>query len=102
VQSRAVDGDTSEALLDQDGEKVAVRFTVDLEGRLTDVQTQRWADQTDDKTFALIPFGGKTKEERRFGAYTIPTLVSVCWWYGTGRYARHEFFRATINNAEFR
>jgi hypothetical protein len=66
------------------------------------VQTQRWGDQTDEKTFALIPFGGHPKEERRFGDYTIPTLVSVGWWYGTERYAEHEFFRATIHSAEFR
>jgi hypothetical protein len=41
------------------------------------VQTQRWGDQTDEKTFALIPFGGHLKEERRFDDYTIPTQVSV-------------------------
>jgi hypothetical protein len=102
VRWRAVDGETAEALLELDGEQIGVRFTVDVDGRLTGVQTQRWGDQTDDKTFALIPFGGHLKEERRFGDYTIPTQVSVGWWYGTERYARHEFFRATIHSAEFR
>ena len=102
VRWRAVDGETAEALLDLDGDQIAVRLSVDLEGRLTGVQTQRWGDQTDDKTFALIPFGGHTKEERRFGDYTIPTQVSVGWWYGTERFLRHEFFRATIHSAEFR
>jgi uncharacterized protein DUF6544 len=102
VRWRAVDAETSEALLDLDGEQIAVRFTADPGGRLTGVQTQRWGDQTDEKTFAPIPFGGHTKAERRFGDYTIPTEVSVGWWYGTERYARHEFFRATIHGAEFR
>ena len=42
------------------------------------MQTQRWGDQTDDRTFALIPSGGHLKDERRFGDYTIPTQVSAC------------------------
>jgi hypothetical protein len=97
-----VDEESSEALLDLDGERIAVRLSVDLDGRLKTIQTQRWGDQTDDKTFALIPFGGHTKEERSFGNYTIPTAVSAGWWYGTERYTRHEFFRATLHSAEFR
>ena len=80
---RAVDDEIAEALLDLDGEQIGVRFTVDVDGRFTDVRTQRWGDQTDDKTFGLIPFGGHTKQERRFGDYTIPTQVSVGLWYGT-------------------
>jgi hypothetical protein len=28
--------------------------------------------------------------------------VSVGWWYGTDRYARHVFFRAALHSAEFR
>jgi hypothetical protein len=102
VRWRAVDDETAEAVLDLDGEQIGVRFTVDGDGRLTGVQTQRWGDQTDDRTFALIPFGGHLKEERRFGDYTIPTQVSIGWWYGTERYACHEFFRATVHSAEFR
>jgi Family of unknown function (DUF6544) len=102
VRWRAVDAENAEALLDVDGEQIAVRFSVDVDGRLKAVRTQRWGDQTDDKTFALIPFGGHLEEDRRFGDYTIPTQVSVGWWYGTERYARHEFFRATLHSAEFR
>jgi hypothetical protein len=101
VRWRAVGDETAEVLLDLDGEQVAVRLSVDPEGRLTSVQTQRWGDQTDAKTFGLVPFGGHTEEERRFGDYTIPTQVSAGWWYGTERYPRHEFLRATIDSAEF-
>jgi hypothetical protein len=102
AQWRAVDEQTAEVLLDLDGEQIAVRLGVDLDGRLKTIQAQRWGDQTEDRTFALLPFGGHTKEERRFGDYTIPTQVSAGWWYGTERYPRHEFFRATLHSAEFR
>jgi hypothetical protein len=84
---RASDEETSEVLLDLDEEQVAVRFIVGMDGRRTDLQMQRWDDLTDDMTFALMPFGGHLKEKLRFGDYTIPTQVSIEWWYGTERYA---------------
>jgi hypothetical protein len=36
-------------------------------------------------------------EERRFGDVTIPSRVSVGWWFGTPRYK--PFFEATITAA---
>jgi hypothetical protein len=49
------------------------------------VQTQRWGDQTDEKTFASIPFGGHLKEERRFGDDTIPTQARAASSAGSSR-----------------
>lgn len=102
IRWRAVDEATAEAVLSLDGNEIPVRLTVDAEGRLKSVQMQRWGDQTEDKSFALLPFGGNVCEERRFGDYTIPTRVSVGWWYGTEKFPDHEFFRAKITAAEFR
>jgi len=102
VRWRPVDDDTAEVVLNLDAEEIPVRLTVDGEGRVKSVQMQRWGDQTEDKSFALIPFGGSLSEERRFGDYTIPTQVSVGWWYGTEKFSNHEFFRATVTAAEFR
>lgn len=101
VRWRAVDDETAEVVLQLDGEDVPVRLSVDAQGQLTSVAMNRWGDQTEDKSFALIPFGGSLSEERRFGDYTIPTRVSVGWWYGTEKFADHEFFRARITAAEF-
>lgn len=102
VRWRPVNDGTAEAVLDLDGEEIPVRLTVDGEGRLTSVQVPRWGDQTEDGTFALIPFGGDLSEEVLFGDYTIPTQVRVGWWYGTEKSADHEFFRARITAAAFR
>lgn len=87
-------------ILDIDGEEMEVRLTLDAKGRLRSVQTERWGNATDEKAFALIPFGGDIEEERQFGNMTIPTKMTVGWWYGTERYS--PFFRATIQNTEFK
>ena len=36
--------------------------------------------------------------EQRFGSFTLPSRVSVGWWFGTPRYA--PFFDATILSIE--
>ncbi len=83
-------------------ERIPLRLTVDEQGRLLSVSMQRWGNQTPDKTFALIPFGGEVGDEKKFGDYTIPTAVRVGWWFGTEKFREGEFFRATITGAEFR
>jgi hypothetical protein len=98
---RHVDDETAEAVVELDGDRIPVRLSVDGEGRLRSVATERWGDQTENKAFALIPFGGDVGDERRFGDYTIPTAVRVGWWYGTDKFPDHEFFRATVTGAEF-
>lgn len=96
------DDETAEVVITLDGEEIPVRLAIDSEGRLKSVWMQRWGDQTEDKSFTLIPFGGKLCEERRFGDFTIPSQASVGWWYGTEKFADGEFFRGTITAAEFR
>jgi hypothetical protein len=59
-----------------------VLASVESAARRTDAVA---GDETDVGTFALMPFGGHLKEELRFGDYTIPTQVSVGWWYRTER-----------------
>jgi len=46
------------------------------------------------------PFGGRIQEERAFGGCTTPSKIGVGWRLGTDRYL--EFFRAQIENADFR
>lgn len=63
-----------------------ITVTVDEVGRATEVVLDRWGDQTPGKSFRLIPYGAKLGEEATFGNYTIPTQISVGWWYGTPDY----------------
>ena len=102
VEWRGVDDQTAEVIVDVDGDPIATRLSVDSDGRLKSIQTQRWGDQTEDKRFALIPFGGDVKEECQFGDYSIPGAMNGGWWYGTDKYPDYEFIRATITEAGFR
>ena len=63
-----------------------ITVTVDEVGRATEVVLDRWGDYTPDRSFRLIPYGATLGEEAIFGNYTIPTRISVGWWYGTPEY----------------
>ncbi len=67
---------------------------------LLKISFPRWGEHTDDGSFTYIPFGGEFQAERTFAGFTIPSQMSLGWWFGTDRYS--EFFRATIEQAEFR
>lgn len=45
---------------------------IDLQGKLLKSSILRWGDQTEDKHFTEIPFGGEYQAERTFGGCTIP------------------------------
>lgn len=79
VEWHEVDDQTAEVVVNIDGEPVPARLSVDPYGRLRSSAVQRWGDQTPDKKFSLIPFGGEVGQERQFGNYTIPTQVRVGW-----------------------
>lgn len=53
------------------------------------------------KGWAEVPFGGTVSEERTFGGMTIPSRMTVGWFYRTERAARGEFFRLNITSARF-
>ncbi|WP_445633154.1 hypothetical protein NSTC745_04780 [Nostoc sp. DSM 114161] len=60
----------------------------------------RWGKRTEDNTHTYIPFGGEFTAEKTFNSYTIPSQVGAGWQFGTENY--FEFFRAKIEQAEFR
>jgi len=50
-----------------------------------------------------VAFGGYLDEDRKFGPLTIPTRMRVGWYFGSERFETEgEFFRATVEAAEFR
>jgi hypothetical protein len=76
-----------------------VVLTLDAEGRVIEVVTQRWSDANPEARYRLQPFGGRMLAYRRFQGFTIPTEVEVGNQYGTADYA--PFFRATMTAVRF-
>jgi hypothetical protein len=100
VRWRGIDDDHAEATVTIDGEAVQVVFRVDGAGAVRSVHLDRWGTP-DGGAPAPHPFGGSLEQPRRFGACTIPTRVSVGWFHATDRAEHGEFFRATIDHAEY-
>jgi hypothetical protein len=78
-------------------ERVELRLGIDADGAARTVSVMRWGNAGQDH-FGYIPFGGHVYAEQRFGSFTLPSRVSVGWWFGTPRYA--PFFDATILSIE--
>jgi hypothetical protein len=100
VNWKAIDERTIEASLKIDGEPITLTMIIDPDGKLLKLSFLRWGDRTPDGSNAYIPFGGEYQEERTFAGFTIPSQISAGWWFGTDDY--FEFFRATVEQAEFR
>jgi hypothetical protein len=84
------------------GEKAELALCIDGSGRLKSLKFPRWGNPGGGG-FRYVDFGGLVEEEGTFGGYTIPTRLRVGWYFGTDRFEREgEFFRATIDSAEYR
>jgi len=72
-------------------------------GELRDAMMLRWGTPEGIGTEPRQErFGCLVEAERTFGDYTIPSEVRVGWHFGTERWEEGEFFRGTIDEAEFR
>lgn len=78
-------------------ERPELRLRIDADGRVLTSSVMRW-DDGQHGLRGYIPCGGEVLEDRRFGDVTIPSRISIGWWYGTPRY--RPFFEATITAAE--
>ena len=96
-----IDADRFALAISVDGEITRLAVTVDEHGRLTDLAFPRYGNQTPDKHFQYIPFGGAfdPAAERIFGGYTIPTQIRAGWWYATPQY--EETFRLDLTSAAY-
>jgi hypothetical protein len=99
VSWKAIDEKTIQASLKIDGEPVTLTLFIDSNGKLLKLSFPRWGEHTEDGSYTYIPFGGEVQQEQTFSGFTIPSQVSLGWWFGTERYS--DFFRATIEQAEF-
>ncbi|MFL6072218.1 MAG: DUF6544 family protein [Mycobacteriales bacterium] len=77
-----------------------VRLRVDGDGRLRWVSLSRWGNPPGEP-FGRYPFGVRVDAEAAFDGVTIPSVVRAGWWWDTPRWARGEFYRATILAATF-
>lgn len=77
-------------------------FALDESGRPRSFIMPRWGDP-DGTGFRYCDFGGIIEGEQTFGGYTIPSRLRLGWHYGTERFQPEgEFFRVTLERAEFR
>ncbi len=83
------------ATLELPPEKCEVRIEIDGRGAVRSLSALRWGNVGQD-AFGYIPFGGHVQAEHTFGALTVPSRVSVGWWFGTPRY--EPFFEAEITD----
>lgn len=100
VSWQAIDENTIQASLKADSEPITLTFVIDAQGRLLKSSFPRWGNQTEDKHYSEIPFGGEYQAEQTFSGYTIPSQMGAGWWIDTESY--FEFFRTTIEQAQFR
>lgn len=84
------------------GENVELTIELDGDGQVRAFAFPRWGNP-DGARHRYVDFGVVVEEERTFGGYSVPTRIRAGWYYGTDRFANEgEFFRATINSAEFK
>jgi hypothetical protein len=81
------------AALDMPPEHPELRLEIDERGAVRSVSVLRWGN-TGQAEFGYIPCGCHVHAERTFGGLTVPSRVSVGWWFGTPRY--EPFFEAEI------
>jgi hypothetical protein len=77
-------------------ERPEVHARIDERGALVSVWALRWGD-AGEKTFRYSPCGCQVHAERRFGELTIPSSLTVGWWFDTPRYA--PFFEARVEDS---
>jgi hypothetical protein len=102
VSWRETDSSHVHACLTALGHRTELALTVDDNGRLKAIKLQRWGNP-EGAEFHNADFGGVVEEEGSFGGYTIPTRLRIGWYFSADRFqSEGEFFRVTIDDAEYR
>jgi hypothetical protein len=97
VKWHAEDQNTIAASFEVPPEHPELRLRIDEDGAAQSVSLDRWGN-VGQQGFGYIPFGADILAEQRFGDYTIPSRMTVGWWYGTPRF--EPFFEAIITGHE--
>ena len=82
-------------------EDAEIEYRVDHSGQLKSISMPRWGNPGGGP-YRYVPFGAVVEESASFDGYTIPTRLTVGWFFGTSKFATEgEFFRVTIDHAEY-
>ncbi len=95
-----VDHQRATARLLVGGAPQRVTVTVDLLGRLRELELDRWGTPPGGK-FGRHRFGAVLSEERRFDGYLVPTEVVAGWHFGTERWDEGVCFRFRVVRCSF-
>ena len=82
-------------------------LSVDRNGRLETACIARWGNPewtgAGRNEFHEYPFGAIVANDRTFDGITIPSEMRVGWYFGLDRFeSEGEFFRVTVDHADFR
>jgi hypothetical protein len=92
----------AQASLHVQGHPVSLNLSVGERGELSSMSLARWGNP-DGGGFRPVDFGGFSEGESTFGGFTLPSRLRVGWYFGSDRfYSEGEFFRVTIDRAEYR
>ncbi len=83
-------------------ETLKLHLQLDKRGALERIQLSRWGNPGG-TPHRYVTFGGIVEEERSFAGYTVPVQMRAGWYFGTDRFdTEGEFFRVTVQSAEYR
>ncbi len=82
-------------------------LSIEPDGRVRTACIARWGDpawaEGAPHDYSEVPFGCIATAEKTFDGITIPTAMRVGWYFGSDRFETEgEFFRVTVEHAEFR
>ena len=95
----AIDDGSARATVTVDDTSIPLTLAIAPDGSLRSVVMERWGNLSTDGTFGSLPFGAEVRADHTFGGYTVPSDLSVSWWYGTDR--AFCFFRVQVTRATF-
>ncbi len=91
-----------EAIVRAHDEESHLELTVDDTGALRSVKALRWGNPEGGASH-YVDFGGVVEEEGTFAGITVAKKLRIGWFFGSERFERDgEFFRATIDEIEYR
>jgi len=83
------------------GQSTEITLGLSPEGRIETVSFQRWGNPNGEP-YGYYSFGGYVDDETTVQGFTIPSQLRLGWHFGTDRFeVEGEFFRATIDSADF-
>lgn len=95
-------GERCEGVVRAHGDETPFWLEVGPDGGVVAAGMARWGNP-DGRGYRRLPFGGMIEAEQTVRGVTIPSAVRMGWFFGSDRFeAEGEFFRATIDSADFR